>query len=76
VAATLLLLRRKKRERGVRHDSLRAALIELFKHLDDPEAKQSAEAVEKYLYEGADKPDGAGISKVLSRLKRGTGKDI
>jgi hypothetical protein len=76
VAATLLLLRRKKHERGVRHDSLRAALIELFKHLDDPEAKQSAEAVEKHLYEGAEKPDGEGISKVLSRLKRGAGKDL
>ena len=76
VAATLLLLRRKRKERGVRHDSLRAALIELFKHLDDPEAKQSAEAVEKYLYEGAEKPDGDGISRVLSRLKRGAGKEL
>lgn len=76
VAATLLLLRRKKREGKVRYDSLRVALIELFKYLDDPEAKQSAEAVEKYFYEGAEKPDGEGISKVLSRLKRGAGKEV
>jgi len=69
VAATLLFLRRKKTQRLVRYDSLRAALVALFGHLEDPEAKQSAEAVEKHLYEGAEKPDGAAISKLLSRLK-------
>ena len=69
-AATLLWQRRRKREHRVRYDSLRAALIELFKHLDDPEARKSAEAVEKHLYEGAGEPDKDVISKVLSRLKR------
>jgi len=76
VAATLLFVRRKQKERKVRIDSLRTALIELFRHLDDPEAKQSAEAVEKCLYEGAEAPDGKRISDVLARLKQGRGKEV
>ena len=71
MAATLLWVRRRKKESSIRVDSLRGALVELFKHLDDPEAKQSAEALEKYLYEGAEEPDGKAILNVLSRLKRG-----
>lgn len=67
-AATLLLQRRRRTERKVSYDSLRGALIELFKHLDDPEAKKSVEAVEKYLYEGAEEPDRNTISKVLKRV--------
>lgn len=68
-AATLLLLQRRGRtQSNVRYDSLRAALIELLKHLDDPEAKKSAEALEKYLYEGAKEPDRNTISKVLKRI--------
>ncbi|WP_345987365.1 hypothetical protein WCX18_09565 [Sulfurimonas sp. HSL1-2] len=71
VAATLLLMRRKEKETRVRVDSLRAALVALFGHLDDPEAKKSAEAVEKHLYEGADAPDDKEIATLLGRLKRG-----
>ncbi len=70
VAATLLFSGRRKREQGARFDSLRAALVELFMHLDDPEAKQAAEAVEKHLYEGAAAPSAATLSTLLARLKR------
>lgn len=70
-AATLLWQRRKPREKQVRYDSLRSALIELFKYLDDPDAKKSAEAVEKHLYEEGPAPDAAALSETVSRLKRG-----
>jgi len=73
-AATLLWQRRRTGEKRVRYDSMRTALIELFKHLEDPEAKKSAEAVEKYLYEGAAEPDRTLISDVIERLKRGAEK--
>lgn len=70
VAVTLLWLRREKRVKRTRPDPLRKLLVALFEHLDDPDARQSAEAVEKHLYEGADAPDDAAISILLSRLKR------
>ena len=70
-AVTLLWQRRETREKKVRYDSLRAALIELFKHLDDPEAKRSAEAVEKHLYEAGPAPNAAALLETVSRLKRG-----
>lgn len=73
VLLTLLAMRRKKRERKVRFDSFRSALTELLKHLDDPEAKQSAEALERYLYEGAEAPDEGAISNVAQRMKRRRG---
>ncbi|WP_345972215.1 hypothetical protein [Sulfurimonas diazotrophicus] len=74
VALTLLAVRRRSREERVRVDSLRTALVALFKHLDDPEAKKSAEAVEKYLYEAAEAPDSSKIATLLGRLKRGERK--
>ena len=70
-AAMLLWQRRKPREKRKRYDSLRAALIELFKHLDDPDAKKSVEAVEKHLYEAGPAPDAAALSETVGRLKRG-----
>jgi len=66
---TLLWQHRRNREGRVRVDSLRAALIKLFKHLDDPEAKKSAEALEKHLYEGKELPDMAAVEKFLTGQK-------
>jgi len=71
VALTLFAGRRRSKEERVRFDSLRTALVALFKHLDDPEAKKSAEVLEKHLYEGEMEPDRNIISKVLSKLEKG-----
>lgn len=67
--AVTLLFRRRKKQRAVRIDSLRSALTELCKHLDDPEAKKSAVDLEKHLYEDAAAPDEKRLSAVLGRLK-------
>jgi len=81
VAAALLLgaaagaagmytwLRRRRRIRPPKYDSLRALLIELFRHLDDPEARAAARRVERHLYEGAEEPDEAQIAALLKRLR-------
>ncbi len=69
---TLLLGRRRGKTARVRVDSMRRTLIELLKHLDDREAQQCAEAMEKHLYEGAEVPDEAAMEKVLRRLRNKT----
>lgn len=69
VVLTLLLTRRRDKTKRVRVDSLHSALIELLKHLDDAEARHSAEAMERHLYEGAEAPDDAALEKVLHRLR-------
>lgn len=74
VALTLFAVRRRQKEERVRFDSLRTALVALFGYLDDPDAKKSAEALERHLYEGADAPDPKGIATLLGRLQQGKRK--
>lgn len=68
VGATLLLRRIRLRNRKRRNDDLRQALVTLLRHLDDPDARQSAEAVEKHLYEGETGPDKKALREVLRKL--------
>ena len=68
VAATLLFRRLNLNRPRKRNDDLRSALITLFRHLDDPDARESAAAVEKHLYEAAEAPDKKELQKVLRRL--------
>lgn len=70
VMLTLLWLRRPRREKRGRTDSMRAMLLALFAHLDDPEARRGAEAMECHLYEGGPPPDSKVIASILDRLRR------
>ncbi len=59
--------RRNRRERYA-SDSTQARFVALLRHIDDPEARQCAEAIEKELYEGAEPPDDGWIDGVIARL--------
>ncbi len=64
-----IAMRRKTASVQIKNDSNRARLIILFRHLDDPEARGYAEALERYLYEGDEAPDEARIDEVIRRLE-------
>jgi len=60
--------RRNRRERYT-PDSTQARFVALLRHIDDPEARRCAEAIEKELYEGAEPPDDTWIDGVIARLE-------